>query len=36
MLGWVNLDREQIREFARILMPGIAVLGIMLLLLTPL
>ena len=34
MLGWINLDREQIREFARILVPGIAGLGLALVLLT--
>ena len=33
MLGWVNLDREQVREFATILMPGIAALGLTVLLL---
>ena len=26
MFGWMNLDREQLREFAGILVPGIAVL----------
>jgi hypothetical protein len=34
MLGWINLDREQVREFARILVPGIAGLGLALVLLT--
>ena len=34
MLGWVELDRGQVHEFARILMPGIAALGLMVLLLT--
>ena len=33
MLGWVNLDREQVREFATILIPGIAALGLTVLLL---
>ena len=33
MLGWVNLDREQLREFATILIPGIAALGLTVLLL---
>ena len=33
MLGWVNLDREQVREFATILVPGIAALGLTVLLL---
>ncbi len=35
MWGWVNLDREQLRELARILIPGIGTIGaIVLLLLT--
>ena len=33
MLGWVNLDREQVGEFAKILIPGIAALGLTVLLL---
>jgi hypothetical protein len=32
MLGWVNLDREEIREVARILVPGILGAGFALLL----
>ena len=27
MLGWVNLDREEIREVSRILVPGILGVG---------
>ena len=33
MLGWVNLDREQVCEFATILLHGIAALGLTVLLL---
>ncbi len=32
MFGWVQLDREQVRDIARILVPGIVVLGFVLLL----
>jgi hypothetical protein len=32
MLGWVNLDREEIRDLARILVPGILGAGFALLL----
>ncbi len=31
MLGWVNLDREQLREITRILIPGIAAAAVLLL-----
>jgi hypothetical protein len=34
MWGWVNLDREQLREIARILVPGIIAEAIGLVLLT--
>jgi len=34
MWGWVNLDREQLREIARILVPGIIAVAIGLVLLT--
>ena len=33
MLGWVNLDREQLRDMARILVPGIAAAAVLLLVL---
>ena len=33
MLGWVKLDREQVRDIVKILVPGIVTLGIVLLLL---
>ena len=33
MLGWVKLDREQVRDMVKILAPGIVILGIVLLLL---
>ena len=33
MLGWVNLDREQIQDIAKLLIPGILIIGIMVLLL---
>ena len=32
--GWVNLDREQLREFTHVLAPGIAATAILLMLLT--
>ena len=33
MLGWVKLDREQVRDIVKILAPSIVALGIVLLLL---
>jgi hypothetical protein len=30
MLGWVNLDREELREVTRILIPGILGMGFVL------
>ena len=33
MLGWVKLDREQVRDIVKILAPGIVALGIVVLLL---
>ncbi len=33
MLGWVNLDREQLRDIARFLVPGIAAATVLLLVL---
>ena len=32
MFGWVRLDREQVHDIAKILVPGIVTLGIVLLL----
>ena len=32
MLGWVNLDRQQLREFVGILVPGVGTLGAVVLL----
>ena len=34
MLGWVNPDRDQLREIAKILVPGIVLLAVVVLLLT--
>ena len=33
MFGWVNLDREQMRDMAGILVPGIGTIGAVVLLL---
>ena len=33
MLGWVNLDREQIWDIAKLLVPGIAIICVIVLLL---
>ncbi len=33
MLGWVNLDREQIWDIAKLLVPGIAIICVVVLLL---
>jgi len=33
MLGWVNLDREQLRDMAKLLIPGVAIIGTIVLLL---
>jgi hypothetical protein len=30
MLGWVDLDREQLRDITRILIPGIAAAALLL------
>jgi len=30
MLGWVELDRERIRDLAKFLVPGIAMVGVVL------
>ena len=33
MLGWVNPDREQLWDMAKLLVPGITVIGVIVLLL---